>query len=85
MDVPPEGFTYFKTRGGNWAAAASDPQGRMFVIDQRGDLFYDTGDPQIGAYAVSAAHLRRPRRCCPQARPAGHQPCMATLAMPVRM
>lgn len=33
-------------------AAAEDEAGRFFMIDEVGDLYYDSGDPQIGLYAV---------------------------------
>jgi hypothetical protein len=39
--------------GGNWIAAAQDMRGRMYIIDQAGDLYYDSGNPEIGIYAVS--------------------------------
>lgn len=39
--------------GGNWIAAALDENGRQYIIDQAGDLYYDTGNPDIGIYAVS--------------------------------
>lgn len=38
--------------GGNWIAAAQDMRGRMYIIDQAGDLYYDSGNPDIGIYAV---------------------------------
>ncbi len=43
---------YFKTPGGRWVAAAEDEAGRFFMIDEVGDLYYDSGDPDIGLYAV---------------------------------
>lgn len=27
-------------------------RGRMYIIDQAGDLYYDSGNPDIGIYAV---------------------------------
>jgi hypothetical protein len=39
--------------GGNWIAAAQDMRGRVYIIDQAGDLYYDSGNPDIGIYAVS--------------------------------
>ena len=44
---------YFKTSGGNWVAASEDEDGRLFMIDEIGDLYYDSGEPDIGLYAVS--------------------------------
>jgi hypothetical protein len=28
-------------------------RGRVYIIDQAGDLYYDSGNPDIGIYAVS--------------------------------
>ena len=70
-DVPPEQFSYMRTPGGHWVAAAQDTSGRLFMIDEIGDLYYDSGDAQIGLYAVGVAMFfcvvlcrRRRRRCC---------------------
>lgn len=51
-DVSPEDFVYAQTPGGNWVAAAQDPAGRVYLIDQAGDLYYDSGNPDVGIYAV---------------------------------
>lgn len=51
-DMNPEDFAYFKTPEGNWVATATDDRGRLFMIDEIGDLYYDSGDPEIGLYAV---------------------------------
>ncbi|GLC36467.1 hypothetical protein PLESTB_000151400 [Pleodorina starrii] len=51
-DLKAEEFVYFKTPGGRWVAAAEDEQGRFFMIDEVGDLYYDSGDPNIGLYAM---------------------------------
>lgn len=51
-DIAPEEFVYARTPQGNWVASAADPAGRVFVIDQAGDLYYDSGNPQVGVYAV---------------------------------
>ena len=53
-DLAADDFVYFKTQGGFWVAAAEDESGRLFMIDQVGDLYYDSGDPAIGLYAVCA-------------------------------
>jgi hypothetical protein len=58
-DIAPEEFVYARTPQGNWVASAVDPAGRVFVIDQAGDLYYDSGNPQVGVYAVSAWCVRR--------------------------
>ena len=50
----PQDFVYFKTPGGHWVAAAEDKEKRLFMIDEIGDLYYDSGDPDVGLYAVSA-------------------------------
>lgn len=54
-DVAPEEFVYAKTPGGNWIAAAQDPNGRLFMIDEIGDLYYDSGDPKVGVYALDTS------------------------------
>lgn len=51
-DMDPADFVYAKTPGGNWIAAAQDMRGRMYIIDQAGDLYYDSGNPDIGIYAL---------------------------------
>ncbi|GFR52646.1 hypothetical protein Agub_g15238 [Astrephomene gubernaculifera] len=51
-DLTPEEFVYFKTPAGRWVAAAEDEQGRFFMIDEVGDLYYDSGDPDVGLYAM---------------------------------
>lgn len=51
-DVEPSDFVYAKTPGGNWIASAQDMRGRVYIIDQAGDLYYDSGNPDIGIYAV---------------------------------
>lgn len=51
-DVPAEEFVFAKTREGHWLATAADPQGRLFMVDELGDLYYDSGDPRLGMFAV---------------------------------
>ncbi|KAG1654846.1 hypothetical protein FOA52_007597 [Chlamydomonas sp. UWO 241] len=51
-DLDPKDMVYFKTPGGHWVAAAEDEQNRLFMIDEIGDLYYDSGDADIGMYAV---------------------------------
>ncbi|KAK9800854.1 hypothetical protein WJX73_000228 [Symbiochloris irregularis] len=46
------GISYVTTKAGNQVAVAEDPSGRTFFIDQAGNLYYDTGDKDIGAYVV---------------------------------
>ena len=60
------GIQYVTTKGGNQVAVAEDPQGRTFFIDKAGNLYYDTGDADIGAYLVSPTppcRLRRSKQC----------------------
>ena len=52
-DLEAKDFVYFKTPGGHWVAASEDEDQRLFMIDEVGDLYYDSGDPDIGLYAVS--------------------------------
>jgi hypothetical protein len=52
-DLNPDDFVYFKTPGGRWVAASEDDSGRLFMVDEIGDLYYDSGDEDIGLYAVS--------------------------------
>uniref|UniRef100_A0A7S3VI82 Uncharacterized protein n=1 Tax=Dunaliella tertiolecta TaxID=3047 RepID=A0A7S3VI82_DUNTE len=51
-DLAEKDFVYFKTAGGHWVGAAEDEAGRLFMIDEVGDLYYDSGDPAIGMYAM---------------------------------
>lgn len=51
-DLRPQDFTYLKTRGGHWVAAAQDQEGRIFMVDEIGDLYYDTGDSSTGMYVM---------------------------------
>ncbi|KAJ9507944.1 hypothetical protein QJQ45_021182 [Haematococcus lacustris] len=51
-DLSEDQFVYFRTPGGNWVAAAEDQQGRLFMVDEIGDLYYDSGDRDVGLYAM---------------------------------
>ncbi|KAF8066169.1 PRY2 [Scenedesmus sp. PABB004] len=51
-DVAAEDFVYARTPGGAWVAAAQDPAGRLYLIDQAGDLYYDSGRPETGIYVL---------------------------------
>ena len=46
------GIRYVKTAGGNTVAMGSDSKGRVFFLDKAGDLFYDTGNKNLGYYVV---------------------------------
>jgi hypothetical protein len=50
-------LSWWRCAGGNWVAAAQDMRGRVYIIDQAGDLYYDSGNPDIGIYAVSDVGL----------------------------
>jgi len=50
--VPPPLDVVCLPAGGNWIASAQDMRGRVYIIDQAGDLYYDSGNPDIGIYAV---------------------------------
>ena len=39
-------------------AVFTDDNGNIFLIDPNGNLYYDTGDPQLGFYFVSHALLQ---------------------------
>ena len=46
-----------RTKGGNLVAATQDEEGRVFLFDKAGNLYYDTEDPKLGMYIVrTAAH-----------------------------
>ncbi|KAK9835698.1 hypothetical protein WJX74_006156 [Apatococcus lobatus] len=56
--IPPiyrdkEGYNYVKTKAGNFAMVNYDGSGRMYMIDEAGTLYYDTGEPSLGMYIVS--------------------------------
>ena len=42
-----------KTKAGNFAMVNYDGSGRMYMIDEAGTLYYDTGEPSLGIYIVS--------------------------------
>ena len=63
--IPPiyrdkEGYNYVKTKAGNFAMVSYDPSGRMFMIDEGGTLYYDTGEPSLGIYIVRPLPLLPP-------------------------
>ena len=55
--APPYGcahpFSYVTTKGGNKVAVYRDALNRVWMVDQAGDVFMDTGDPDVGVFAVS--------------------------------
>ena len=42
-----------RTAKGNVVAATTDSQGRVFMFDRMGNIYYDTEDPRLGLYIVS--------------------------------
>ena len=59
------GIEYVTTKGGNQVAVGEDSRGRTFFIDKGGNLYYDTGDVNIGAYLVQTHRCQTPLRICP--------------------
>lgn len=49
-----DGLQYVKTAGGATVLLAEDSSGRPFLVDGAGDLYYDSGDPDVGWYIVDA-------------------------------
>jgi len=50
-----DGFSYIKTDGGNKVLIAEDEAGRTFLVDQDGNLYYDSGIEEVGWYIVAAS------------------------------
>ena len=42
------GVSYVKTAGGNTVGVKMDAEGRLYMFDRAGNLYYDTGDPRLG-------------------------------------
>ena len=61
------GVSYVKTAGGNTVGVKMDAEGRLYMFDRAGNLYYDTGDPRLGFYIVRACsrweHLCRCTPC----------------------
>jgi hypothetical protein len=49
------GVSYVKTAGGNTVGVKMDGEGRLYMFDRAGNLYYDTGDARLGFYIVRAA------------------------------
>ena len=47
------GVSYIKTAGGNTVGVRMDQEGRLYMFDRAGNLYYDTGDKRLGFYIVS--------------------------------
>lgn len=47
------GIRYLKTDKGNPVAVSLDDRGNIMMVDPAGNLYYDTGSPQLGIYMVS--------------------------------
>ncbi len=50
-----KGVVFTKTKGGNTVGASVDEEGRTFLFDRAGNLYYDTGDRRLGFYIVRPA------------------------------
>ncbi|EIE25318.1 hypothetical protein COCSUDRAFT_61541 [Coccomyxa subellipsoidea C-169] len=48
-----KGAVYLKTKGGNTVGARVDENGRTYMFDRAGNLYYDTGDKRLGFYIVT--------------------------------
>lgn len=48
-------MVFTKTKGGNTVGASVDEEGRIFLFDRAGNLYYDTGDRRLGFYIVRPA------------------------------
>lgn len=46
------GVRYLKTAKGNPVAVTLDERGNIIMVDPAGNLYYDTGSPQLGIYMV---------------------------------
>jgi len=46
---------YVTTKGGNKVAVYKDSAGRVWMVDKAGDVFLDTGDPDVGVFAIDAS------------------------------
>lgn len=47
------GNIYVRTKGGNYLGVDFDESGRMFLLDKRGNIFYDTGFDQGGVTVMT--------------------------------
>ena len=54
MWMDDDGVAWTMTKGGHAVAVSFDEDGRYFFVDSAGDLFYDTGDEDVGFYVVSS-------------------------------
>jgi hypothetical protein len=48
-----------KTKGGNMLQVSRDEAGRLYFVDMKGNLYYDSGIKEVGFYFV------RPQFCFP--------------------
>lgn len=49
-----KGRPYMRTTGGRTVGVSEDAEGRIFMFDRAGNLYYDTGDRKLGFYIVRA-------------------------------
>jgi hypothetical protein len=47
-----KGRPYMRTTGGRTVGVSEDAEGRIFMFDRAGNLYYDTGDRKLGFYIV---------------------------------
>ena len=57
MWMDDDGVAWTMTKGGHAVAVSFDEDGRYFFVDSAGDLFYDTGDEDVGFYVVSSTGI----------------------------
>lgn len=46
------------TKAGNQVMVGEDTDGRVYFVDKGGNLYYDSGDPEVGMYVVSLPPCR---------------------------
>lgn len=57
------GIRYLKTDKGNPVAVTTDDRGNIMMVDPAGNLYYDTGSPQLGIYMVGRWPAASPILC----------------------
>ncbi|KAL3154579.1 hypothetical protein ABBQ32_014032 [Trebouxia sp. C0010 RCD-2024] len=58
------GIRYLKTDKGNPVAVTTDDRGNIMMVDPAGNLYYDTGSPQLGIYMVGSLPHLVPKTWC---------------------
>lgn len=59
-----KGRPYMRTTGGRAVGVSQDVEGRIFMFDRAGNLYYDTGDKKVGFYIVRPPFLLCPAGFC---------------------